>query len=822
MQDQTPIVGRPRGANGRALQAEGIVWEGQVLIAGDGIDLAARLIVTPDRVAFARGGSVALDAPRAWLRPAPAMMPDGSLRFTIAPGDGTAEELLVVPSEGRRAAARLVSLLAGSELGTPARASNGNGWDRPHAEPPRQYERSPTPPFAYGEPLPEPPSMPPARHVSQPLPERWGTTPDLNTLAVLDPDDFPTLTGRPRRRGHDFDPLPPWRSDTPPAEAPTSTTRGAQPPATFPTAPADGGIPRHTAWLQPIELPKPNRRGRVGWAIRLSGLVLLLVAAALFGTGRLPDNPGRDLASRLPAQTRDTLGIDFADPTPTPTPTTAPQPTPTGQPAAPDTVAETGNAEPTTPPVPTSVALGVGGDTAVTERAEPTATPTPEPTPTATPDPTPTPTPTPTTEPEEAGQAAGEQAEISEGEAIEEPTPTPEPPIPTATPTNVPEPSPTPTEEPPPPTATTEPTIAPTETPPPDPTTASTETPEPTVTGEPSPSATTTPEATPAPTPGRIPPQAATLGEGETAAPVVASGAFRYTITSARRDAELPDFALPATAGVEWVVLVVTAQNWADETATMTMDDFRLRVTASDAATVPLDASSGAVAQFLGFVPAYRASDAVLFAPGESHQLALVFLVDPAAERLQLLTGETAINLDGALAGDATASSPPELVEGTVVEVVDGQTILVEVDGERGLVRYSGIAAPVAGDCYAVDAAEANRALVDDQTVWLERQRRNTAGEDALTRDVWVVDDNRGRRLVAEALVVQGAAIPAIKEPDTRFAAWLEAARATAEANGAGLWGACDAPPETAAAGINWSIRGAWQHRALGWSARLP
>ncbi|MGH2560506.1 MAG: hypothetical protein ACRDJH_15700 [Thermomicrobiales bacterium] len=844
MQDQAPIVGRPRGANGRALQAEGIVWEGQVLIAGDGIDLAARLIVTADRVAFARGGTVALDAPRAWLRPAPAMLPDGSLRFTIAPGDGTTEELLVVPSDGRRAATRLVSLLAGSEFATPARSTNGHAWEPPRTEPPLWPERSPTRPVVHGEPLPEPPSRPSARHVSQPMPERWSATPDLNTLAVLDPDDFPSLTGRPRHRGHDFDPLPPWRSQEDPAPESPAATRGAQAPATMPSVPTEGGIPRHTAWLQPIDLSRPNRRGRAGWAIRLSGLVLLLVAAALFGTGRLPDNPGRDLASRLPAQTRETLGIEFDDPTPTPTAQPTPPPAPTGQPAAPDTVAEDVAAEPTTPPVPTSVAMGVGADTTAesvdstatatltqeppppTATLEPTATPTPEPTVTQPPEPTPT----PTTEPEEEVEVAVEPVEMPQ-EAVAEPTSTPEPPAPTATPTNTPEPAPTstPTEEPPPPTATTEPTAeptdTPTDTPTAEPTTAPTEAPEATPTTEPSPTATSIPTVTPSPTPGRIPPQAATLGEGEIPAPVVASGAFRYTITSARRGAELPDLALPATPGVEWVVLLMTAQNWGDETATLTMDDFRLSVTAPNDATVPLDATSGAVAQFLGFVPAYRASDAVLFASGETHQLALVFLVDPAAERLQLLAGETAINLDGALGSGDTAAAAPELVEGTVVEAVDGNTILVEVDGERGLVRYSGIAAPTGDDCYAAEATEANRTLVEGQTVWLERQRRNTAGDDALTRDVWIATDGGGRRLVAQALVAQGAAVPAIKEPDTRFAAWLETARAMAEANGAGLWGACDAsasPESAAVGGIDWSNRGAWQRRALGWSARLP
>jgi hypothetical protein len=41
-----PPVGRPRGAVWRSLQADGVVWEGQVLLVGDDVDLAARMIVT--------------------------------------------------------------------------------------------------------------------------------------------------------------------------------------------------------------------------------------------------------------------------------------------------------------------------------------------------------------------------------------------------------------------------------------------------------------------------------------------------------------------------------------------------------------------------------------------------------------------------------------------------------------------------------------------------------------------------------------------------------------------------------------------------------
>jgi hypothetical protein len=113
-----PLVGRPRGAAWRALQADGVVWEGQVFLVGGDIDLAARMIVTHRRVAFARGGEVVLDIARPWLRPAPYLRRDGSVLLSIAPPGaryGEPPETVVLRMrEGQPAAGHLVAMLAGS------------------------------------------------------------------------------------------------------------------------------------------------------------------------------------------------------------------------------------------------------------------------------------------------------------------------------------------------------------------------------------------------------------------------------------------------------------------------------------------------------------------------------------------------------------------------------------------------------------------------------------------------------------------------------------------------------------------------------------
>lgn len=111
-----PPVGRPRGAVWRALQADGVVWEGQVSLVGDDVDLASRMIVTHRRVVFVRGGDVTLDIPREWLRPEPVLRRDGVLDlFVTMPGGNLFDEPMTVPirmREGHPAAGHIIAMLA--------------------------------------------------------------------------------------------------------------------------------------------------------------------------------------------------------------------------------------------------------------------------------------------------------------------------------------------------------------------------------------------------------------------------------------------------------------------------------------------------------------------------------------------------------------------------------------------------------------------------------------------------------------------------------------------------------------------------------------
>ncbi len=111
-----PPVGRPRGAAWRSLQADGVVWEGQVLLVGADVDLAARMIVTHRRVAFVRGSEIVLEIPRDWLRPEPVVRRDGVLElFVLTPGSDLFEEPESFPirlREGLAAAGHIIAMLA--------------------------------------------------------------------------------------------------------------------------------------------------------------------------------------------------------------------------------------------------------------------------------------------------------------------------------------------------------------------------------------------------------------------------------------------------------------------------------------------------------------------------------------------------------------------------------------------------------------------------------------------------------------------------------------------------------------------------------------
>ncbi len=112
---------------------------------------------------------------------------------------------------------------------------------------------------------------------------------------------------------------------------------------------------------------------------------------------------------------------------------------------------------------------------------------------------------------------------------------------------------------------------------------------------------------------------------------------------------------------------------------------------------------------------------------------------------------------------------------GVVSNVIDGDTIVVEIAGQEYRVRYIGIDSPEVGNpCYE-EAKEANERLVLGRTVMMERDVSNTDRFDRLLRYVMV-----GSIFVNEQLVTEGYAEARAYPPDTRYQEQLEEREQTA------------------------------------------
>lgn len=139
--------------------------------------------------------------------------------------------------------------------------------------------------------------------------------------------------------------------------------------------------------------------------------------------------------------------------------------------------------------------------------------------------------------------------------------------------------------------------------------------------------------------------------------------------------------------------------------------------------------------------------------------------------------------------GIPAAESPSDWPEAEVIEVVDGDTIVVLSGGERYRVRYIGIDAPETeysprgAEPFGEAATEANLALVGGQTVRLEKDVSETDRYGRLLRYVWVDEV-----MVNEELLRQGMARAGTYPPDVKYTDRFRAIEQEARQAGIGLW----------------------------------
>ena len=125
----------------------------------------------------------------------------------------------------------------------------------------------------------------------------------------------------------------------------------------------------------------------------------------------------------------------------------------------------------------------------------------------------------------------------------------------------------------------------------------------------------------------------------------------------------------------------------------------------------------------------------------------------------------------------------PQVTEATVVRVIDGDTIEVDIGGRLYKIRYIGIDTPEIGRPGADEATAFNAQLVSGKTVYLEKDVSETDRYGRLLRYVWTDEG-----MVNAILVVNGYAQVATYPPDVKYQQdFLEFQRQAEEA-GAGLW----------------------------------
>jgi len=148
----------------------------------------------------------------------------------------------------------------------------------------------------------------------------------------------------------------------------------------------------------------------------------------------------------------------------------------------------------------------------------------------------------------------------------------------------------------------------------------------------------------------------------------------------------------------------------------------------------------------------------------------------------------------GVAAADNIADAAADNIAARIVDVVDGDTIKVELDGVVERVRLIGIDTPERGECLADVAADRVAELIGTGAVELSLDVSDRDQYGRLLRAVIVGDGT----ILNVRLVQEGLAIARSYPPDTSLDDVLAAAEATAVAEKKGLWSgnACGSPSD--------------------------
>jgi micrococcal nuclease len=157
---------------------------------------------------------------------------------------------------------------------------------------------------------------------------------------------------------------------------------------------------------------------------------------------------------------------------------------------------------------------------------------------------------------------------------------------------------------------------------------------------------------------------------------------------------------------------------------------------------------------------------------------------------LYLLLGALLLACNGGADSPAVPASPapptlpPSAQPAALRNVIDGDTIDVDIAGAEYRVRYIGIDTPERDMPFYDEATRANRDLVTGQTLYLVKDVSETDRYGRLLRYVYLADGT----LVNAALVESGYAQAVTFPPDVAFAETFRRLQQEARDAGRGLW----------------------------------
>ncbi len=134
-------------------------------------------------------------------------------------------------------------------------------------------------------------------------------------------------------------------------------------------------------------------------------------------------------------------------------------------------------------------------------------------------------------------------------------------------------------------------------------------------------------------------------------------------------------------------------------------------------------------------------------------------------------------------ADQGLAEAPDDGEPARLVRVDDGDSLIVEIDGQEQRVRLIGVNAPEAGECQADEARARLDDLLDGQQLLLEADLDSTDRFGRLLRYVFV-----DGVFINELLVAEGLVLARPFEPNTTRQAVLEAAEDRARQGMLGFW----------------------------------